>query len=306
MVQFSKINDREQKDNSKTSMYIYGVGFMLISEVFWVIMNAMIKYLSDDFSTVQLLFFRNLIPIPAMLLLLVALGKLPSLKTKKPLTHLSVGLIGATGMAALIFSLSTLSLSQTVSITYAAPLMITALSVPMLGEKVGFKRWAGVVVGFVGVLVLARPEAGLDPIILLLLASTLCFAIVVVLRRRLSMTDESAVIVLYFSITVVICAGVFLPWYWHQPTFTQWILLFVMGTFALGAQFGMMQAIKYAPVSVIAPMLYISLVFAVTVDILFWGIAPDRTTILGAGIIIAAGLYVIYRESRRSKSAQDE
>jgi len=279
---------------------------MLISEVFWVIMNAMIKYLSDDFSTVQLLFFRNLIPIPAMLVLLMAMGKLSSLKTKKPFTHLSVGLIGATGMAALIFSLSTLSLSQTVSITYAAPLMITALSVPMLGEKVGFRRWAGVIVGFIGVLVLARPEAGLDPIILLLLASTLCFSIVVVLRRRLSMTDESAVIVLYFSITVVICAGVFLPWHWHQPTGTQWVLLLVMGTFALGAQFGMMQAIKYAPVSVIAPMLYISLIFAVTVDILFWGIAPDQTTILGAGIIIAAGLYVIYRESRRSKSAEED
>ena len=270
---------------------------MLVSEIFWVAMNAMIKYLSSDFSTVQLLFFRNLIPIPAMLILLMATGKLPALKTSSPFTHLSVGLIGAAGMASLIYSLGFLSLSQTVSITYAAPLMITALSVPMLGEKVGFRRWAGVIVGFIGVLVLARPEMGIDPVILLLLASTLCFAVVVVLRRRLSMTDESAVIVLYFSITVTTCASIFLPWYWQQPTLMQWGLLLIMGIFALGAQFGMMQAIKLAPVSVIAPLLYVSLVFAVAIDILYWGLPPDRTTIAGAGIIIAAGLYVIYRES---------
>jgi drug/metabolite transporter (DMT)-like permease len=274
---------------------------MLLSEVFWVVMNGMIKYLSDDFSTVQLLFFRNLIPIPTMLILLAVMGNLPALKTTRPLLHLSVGLIGAIGMAALIYSLSFLSLSQAVSITYAAPLMITALSVPMLKEKVGFRRWAGVIVGFTGVLVLARPDAGLNPIVLILLASTLCFSLVVVLRRRLSMTDDSAVIVFYFSITVVVCASVFLPWYWHQPDLRQWVLLLVMGTFAVGAQFFMMQAIKHAPVSVIAPLLYFSLVFAVSIDIMYWGVVPDQTTLLGASIIIAAGLYVIYRESGLSK-----
>jgi len=287
---------------SISSGHLYGIGFMLLSEVFWVTMNGMIKYLSNDFSTVQLLFFRNLIPIPTMLILLVVMGNLPALKTTRPLLHLSVGLVGATGMAALIYSLSFLSLSQTVSITYAAPLMITALSVPMLREKVGFRRWVGVLVGFAGVLVLAKPEAGLDPIVLLLLGSTLCFSLVVVLRRRLSMTDDSAVIVFYFSIIVVVCASLFLPWYWRQPDLGQWVLLLVMGSFAVGAQFFMMQAIKHAPVSVIAPLLYFSLVFAVSIDVLYWGIAPDQKTMIGASIIIAAGLYVIYRESGLRKS----
>jgi len=277
--------------------YLLGIVFMLGSEVFWVTMNAIIKYLSDDFSTVQLLFFRNIIALPALLIVLVMMKNLSALKTAMPLTHLIAGLIGTAGMAALIYSLAYLSLSQTVSITYAAPLMITALSVPMLGEKVGLRRWAGVIVGFIGVLVLARPEAGLDPVIMLLLASTLCFSIVVVLRRRLSMTEDSAVIVLYFSAIVVICAGLFLPWNWRAPNSTQWIWLLVMGGLGLGAQVCIMQAIKHAPVSVIAPLLYFSLVFAVAIDIWYWGVVPDATTLLGAGIIIAAGLYVIYRES---------
>ncbi len=306
MIEKNKVKDDKKVADTVSKSVLYGIGFMLLSEVFWVAMNAMIKFLRDDFSTIQLLFFRNLIPIPAMLILLMVMGNLPALKTTKPFTHLSVGFIGASGMFALIYSLNFLSLSQTVSVTYAAPLMITALSVPMLREKVGFKRWAGVIVGFMGVLVLTKPQSGFDPIILLLLASTFSFALVVVLRRRLSRTDDSAVIVFYFSLIVVTCASVVLPWYWQQPTANQWILLLVMGFFALGAQFFMMQAIKLAPVSVIAPLLYISLVFAVTVDVLFWGIVPDQTTLLGAGIIIAAGLYVIYRESaqrKRSKGA---
>ncbi len=305
MIEKNTANTSKTNTNPVSSSALYGIGFMLLSEVFWVAMNGMIKFLRDDFSTIQLLFFRNLIPIPAMLILLMVMGNLPALKTSKPFTHLSVGFIGAAGMAALIYSLNFLTLSQTVSVTYAAPLMITALSVPMLREKVGFKRWTGVLVGFLGVLVLTKPQAGFDPIILLLLASTLCFALVVVLRRRLSMTDDSAVIVLYFSVIVVTCASVILPWYWRQPTTTEWILLLVMGTFALGAQFFMMQAIKYAPVSVIAPLLYVSLVFAVAIDVLYWGITPDQTTLLGAAIIIAAGLYVIYRESGRHKGTID-
>lgn len=278
---------------------------MLASEVFWVSMNAMIKFLRDDFSTVQLLFFRNLIPIPAMLILLMVMGNLSALKTTRPFTHLYMGLIGAVGMAALIYSISFLTLSHTVSITYAAPLMITALSVPMLREKVGFRRWAGVIVGFFGVLVLAKPETGINPIVLFLLGSTLCFALVVVIRRKLSRTDDSAVIVLYFSTIVVFLSSIALPFYWQQPTMKQWVLLLVMGTFALGAQFFMTLAISRAPVSVIAPLLYVSLVFALAIDIFFWGIAPDRSTILGAGIIIAAGLYVIYRESGLRKGPDD-
>jgi len=304
LIEENKTKNNNNVTNTVSTSVLYGIGFMLLSEVFWVAMNAMIKFLRDDFSTIQLLFFRNLIPIPAMLILLMVMGNLPALKTSKPYTHLSVGFIGASGMVALIYSLNFLSLSQTVSVTYAAPLMITALSVPMLREKVGFKRWAGVIVGFLGVLVLTKPQTGFDPIILLLLASTFSFALVVVLRRRLSRTDDSAVIVFYFSLIVVTCASVILPWYWRQPTATEWILLLVMGIFALGAQFFMMQAIKLAPVSVIAPLLYISLVFAVAIDVLYWGIAPDQTTLFGAGIIIAAGLYVIYRESRQHKGSK--
>lgn len=299
-----KINITSNNNDEKPEFtgYFYGIVLMIASEICWVAMNSLIKFLSTDFSTVQLLFFRNLIPLPAMLILLAVMNKLPALKTTRPGTHLCTGLIGAAGMTALIYSLSFLTLSQTVSITYAAPLMITALSMPMLGEKVGFRRWTGVIVGFIGVIVLARPDTGLNPIILLLLASTLCFSIVVVLRRRLSRTDESATIVFYFSLIVVTGAGAVLPWFWHQPNPTQWGLFIVMGIFALGAQFFMMQAIKHAPVSVIAPLLYFSLIFAVTVDVVYWGITPDRTTILGAGIIIAAGLYVIYRESGLRKN----
>lgn len=237
-----------------------------------------------------------------MLFLLYSAGKLRNLKTKRPKMHLLQAAIGTLGMACLIYSLSRLTLSQTVAITYAAPLIITALSGPMLGENVGFRRWAGVLIGFIGVVVLVRPEAGFNPISLLVLLGTVCFSTVVIIRRRLSKTEDSAVIVLYFSLFVSFIAGLILPWYWEMPNPTQWGLLMLMGTLAMGAQFFMMQAIKHAPVSVTAPLLYLSLVFAIAVDVLYWGIMPDKTTLTGAGIIILAGLYIVYREAKNAKN----
>ena len=286
--------------------YAYGIVFMLASETFWVGMNAIVKHLSADFPTIQLLFLRNIIPVPCMFILLLVLGNLSALKTNRPGKHVLTGVVGAMGMTALIFSLSQLTLSQVVAITYAAPLMITALSVPMLGEKVGPRRWMSVIVGFIGVLVLARPEIGLDPTVFLVLAGTFCFALVVVIRRDLSRTDDAATIVFYFSLFVSSIASIFLPWHWHHPEPTEWMLLLLMGVLAMGAQFCIMQAIKRAPVSVVAPLLYSSLILAVAIDILYWGIAPDISTIIGAVIIIAAGLYIVYRESGFSRLKQTD
>lgn len=219
------------------------------------------------------------------------------------MAHLIPAAIGTVGMGCLIFALSHLTLSQTVAITYAAPLIITALSGPILGESVGLRRWAGVLVGFIGVIILVRPDAGFSPVSLLVLLGASCFSMVVVLRRRLSKNEDSAVIVFYFSLFVTMAAAVALPWHWQTPLPAQWGLLAMMGTLAMGAQFFMMQAIKHAPVSVTAPLLYFSLIFAVAVDVFYWGITPDNNTLTGAGIIILAGLYIVYREVKLAKQS---
>ena len=284
-------------DKRRAKGYAYGISLMLASEVCWVTMNAMIKHLSDDYPAMQLLFFRNAVTIPVMLWLVMLTGGYSVLRTRRAGLHLIHALIGVTGMTCLIVSVSRLSLSDTVTITYAAPLFITALSVPFLKEKVGFRRWAAVIVGFAGVMVVARPDIGINPVILILLLGSLCFASTVIIRRHLSRTENSATVTLYYSIAGACAGGIAMPWVWVTPTAFDWMLLLVMGVIAALTQITLTMAIKEAPVSVLSPLLYLSLTIAVGADIVVWGVYPALTTIVGAGGIIIAGLYIIYRES---------
>lgn len=277
--------------------YGYGIALMLISEVCWVTMNAMIKHLSDSYPALQLLFFRNAVTVPVMIWLVMLTGGYSVLRTHRARLHLLHALIGVTGMTCLIVSVSRLSLSDTVTITYAAPLFITALSVPFLNEKVGFRRWAAVLVGFAGVLIVARPDIGINPVILILLGGTLCFASTVIIRRHLSRTENSAAVTLYYSIAGTCAGGLALPWVWVAPTAFDWMILLVMGVIAALTQITLTMAIKEAPVSVLSPLLYLTLAVAVGGDIIVWGVYPALTTMVGAGGIIFAGLYIIYRES---------
>ncbi len=287
----------DSSGNLDAAGYTRGAVLMLVSETAWVTMNALIKYLSDTYPLAQLLFFRNIVGVPIMLAIVLHAGGFAALKTSRVGLHIVHAAIAVTGVILLIYSIGQLDLSETISVTYMAPLMITALSVPLLKEYVGPRRWAAILVGFVGVLVLARPGTDFNPVILILLTGTFCFACVVNIRRILSVTDHSAAIVFYFTLAGSIAGAIAMMWSWVTPDALGWALLLASGACGAAAQLSLTGAIKAAPVAVIAPMLYLSLVLGVTIDILFWGIHPATTTYVGAGIIIAAGLYTIYRDA---------
>ena len=278
-----------------------GVLLMLVSETAWVTMNAIIKGLSDTYPLAQLLFFRNIVAVPVMLAIVLATGGPALLRIKRPGLHLVHVCIAVTGVACLIFSLGHLGLSEAIAVTYMAPLMMTALSVPVLKERVGLRRWSAIVIGFMGVLVLARPGVDFKPVVLVLLFGTFLFSCVVVIRRILSRTDHSAAVVLYFTVAGSIAGGIAMIWWWVPPDAWGWALLLASGACAAVAQLSLTGAIKAAPVSVISPMLYCSLVLGVGIDILFWGVHPDGATYLGAGIIVVAGLYNIFRDAQRAR-----
>ena len=266
-------------------------------------MNALIKLLGDTYSTVQILLFRNLITVPAMLALLWVGGNFSALKTHRPLMHLLHATIGVVGMSCVIFSLGQLSLSQTVTTSYLAPLLITALSVPFLKEQVGLRRWSAVMTGFLGVLIMARPDVSIEPVMFVMLFGTFCFACIIIIRRKILQTESSVVTVLYFSSAGMFASGILMPWYWVAPNAVEWGLLIAMGTMATFSQLTLTLAVGAAPVSVTAPLIYSALIFAVAADILIWGKYPAVTTMVGAAVIIVAGLYVIYRESNISRNS---
>jgi drug/metabolite transporter (DMT)-like permease len=248
-------------DGSNTQHgYGRGITLMLVALVSWVIMNAAAKALTSDFHALQILFFRNFLTI-------------------------------------LIFGLGALPLSEVISITYAAPLFMTALSVPFLGEKVGLRRWIAISIGFVGMLIIVRPEGEVNPMSLLVLAGVLSFAMTVIKTRQLSLTDAAATIVFYSVVSASIVTGASLFWVWTQPQPLDWVLFITVGLFGALSQITITMAIRAAPISVLAPLDYLTLVFGVAIDFMVWGILPEPTTFYGAGIIVTVGIYIIYRDA---------
>ena len=240
--------------------YGRGIAYMLASLVLWVVMNAIIKQAAETIPTMQILLFRNAVAIPTLLPFMIAAGGVSILATRRPGWHLLRSAIGVTGMTCLIFGLGALPLSEAITITYAAPLFVTALSVPLLGEKVGVRRWSAVAIGFIGVLVMMRPGGEINPGAVVLLFGTLCFAFVVIITRHISKTEHSVAIVFYFSLAASVAAAAAMPWFWVTPQGVEWLMLVVVGVLGGVTQVLLAMAIKEAPVSVTMPLNYLALV----------------------------------------------
>ena len=277
--------------------YGRGIAYMLASLVLWVVMNAIIKQAAETIPTMQILLFRNAVAIPTLLPFMIAAGGVSILATRRPGWHLLRSAIGVTGMTCLIFGLGALPLSEAITITYAAPLFVTALSGPLLGEKVGVRRWSAVAIGFIGVLVMMRPGGDVNPGALVLLFGTLCFAFVVIITRHISKTEHSVAIVFYFSLAASVAGAAAMPWFWVTPQGVEWLMLVVIGVLGGVTQVLLAMAIKEAPVSVTMQLNYLALVIAAGLDIAVWGVWPSTTTVAGAALIVATGLFIVYRET---------
>ncbi len=277
--------------------YGRGIAYMLASLVLWVCMNAFIKQAAETIPTMQILLFRNAVAIPTLLPFMIAAGGVSILATRRPGWHLLRSAIGVTGMTCLIGGLGALPLSEAVTITYAAPLFVTALSVPLLGEIVGVRRWSAVAIGFVGVLVMMRPGGDVNIGAVVLLFGTLCFAFLVIITRHISKTEHSVAIVFYFSLAATAVGAAAMPWFWVTPQGTEWLVLVVIGVLGGVTQILLAMAIKEAPVSVTMPLNYLALVITAGLDIAIWGVWPTVTTVAGASLIVATGLFIVYRET---------
>ena len=284
--------------------HLRGIVMMLLSATCWVIMNAMIKEVSNDYHPAQILFFRNIVILPVMVPFLLAAGGFHLLATKRPLGHLARSFCGLVSMTCLIIAVASMPLSDVIAITYAAPLFITLLGALVLGETVGVRRWVAVFIGFLGVMVMTDPAGDFRWEALIMLLGAFAFSLTVVIARTLSRTEPSAIIVFYFALMSVLVSSCFLPWVWSEPASTKdWLLLVGAGGMAALTQLTLVAGIRAAPISVTAPFDYFSLVMAAGIDIVIWSVFPSTTTIVGAATIVSAGLYIVLREARQEKRA---
>lgn len=275
-----------------------GMLLMLVSVALFALMDAGLKALSAHYPPFQVAALRGGASLPLVLgWALATAGPSALLRVRWPL-HLLRGALGIVMMASFVYALKRLPLSTAYSIFFVAPLLITALSVPFLGERVGPRRWSAIAVGLLGVLVVLRPtgEGVMTTAGLAVLLAATGYAVSAITVRVLARTDSTQAITFWLLALLALGAGA-LAW-------PDWVPLqarhggIIAGIGVAGAvgQYAITEAFRLGEASLIAPLEYSALIWGLALDLALWGVLPDAMTWLGAAIIIASGLYLIRRE----------
>ncbi len=270
---------------------------MFISVCAFSIMDVIVKW-SEDYPVGQVLFFRGLCGMIPILFLIPKDRYFDFYKTNRPFLHFKRCIAGLIAIVAIFIALRKLPLATVVSITFAAPIFTTILSIFFLNEKVGLYRWMAVIVGFVGIIVISEPGYSslniyyLYPIIFCLGLSYVAIAI-----RQLSSTEPVWLIGLFFSISIFILSifSIFKEG-WILPSFKDLFLLSMVGILGGLANLWLTQSYKFSEVSLVTPLKYLALVFAIIFGYLFWGEIPTIKTLIGSALVIFSSIIIFRRE----------
>jgi drug/metabolite transporter (DMT)-like permease len=210
-------------------------------------------------------------------------------------------------MTGLYFAaLQVLPLADTAAVMYVAPLIVTMLSVPLLGESVGPRRWASVCVGFLGVLIIIRPGAGVMQFAALLpLGAAVLHAFYQITTRKVSAVDAPLTSLVYTALVGAIVTTVWMPMVWQTPDVRGWGLMILMGLRGGGGHFALIKAFQAAPASTATPFGYTNLIWVTAYGFILFGALPDNWTIAGATIVVMSGLYIFRREQARKEAPSE-
>ena len=230
--------------------------------------------------------------------------KFALLRCNRPLLQIARSGFLVASIASLFVSLTYLPIAEATAIGFTGPLFITALSVPLLGERVGWHRWLAVVIGLAGVLVIVRPGGAVwHWSASMALFGAVCFALFQLVTRLLANQDSHQTTLLYTSIGGTAWASLAVPFFWSTPSTGHIAMFLAIGAMGTGAHFLLLLAFARAEASLLAPFNYSKLIWVTILGYLVFGDLPGVDTLIGSSIIIAAGLYVLYRERRRLTEA---
>lgn len=277
---------------------------MLAAAGMFSLMDTAMKLLSETYPAMQVTALRALSSLPLVCLYLLYRGAFKNvLKVRWPL-HVLRGVLGIVMITLFAFGLKRLSLAEAYSLFFIAPLLITALSVFILKERVDLARWCAIVVGLGGVLVVLRPEGGdfLSLAGLAVLAAAACYAVSAITGRILSRTDASESMVFWLMIMMA-AGGVALSYHeWVAIRREDWLLLAGLSVSGFLGQLAITEAFRSGKASSVAPFEYSALAWGMTLDWLLWRTLPDEYTLIGAAIIIASGIYLVRKEAAHMES----
>lgn len=281
--------------------------WMLAAVAFFSLMDAGMKQLAKDYPTLEVTFLRGAASLPFVLVWVLVTAGPRSLIPVRWGLHLLRGALGMVMIGCFVFALRSLPLSTAYSISFVAPLLIAALSVPLLGEYVGPRRWIAIGAGLIGVLVVLRPGVGgfiSIPGLMVLLAAT-AYAVAAITVSLLTRTDTPQSMVVWFLLIMAVGAGLLALPDWQPLQWRHTGLIAGMGLAGALGQIALTRAFQSGQASMIAPLEYTGLIWVIGWDLLFWQQLPDQMTWIGAAIIVSSGLYLLHRERVvRANSAQ--
>ena len=271
--------------------------FSLLGWMFLPVMDGFAKYLSDDLPILQITWARYFFTVAFVFPIMLFFYKKQLVWSDKPKLQIFRGLILLSANICFFYAISVISLAKALTLAFIAPLIVTAFSPILLGEKVGFRRWTAVAVGFIGSLIVIRPgflEFNLASIAAL--ATGFFYGFYLIITRKLSTSDNPLLTLLITGMVGALLVSLIIPFYWVKPTLNQWSLMAGIGVFACIGHLFLILSLKYADASKLAPLGYTEIIPNVIIGYYFFSELPDNWTYLGLFIIVLSGLYISRRE----------
>jgi S-adenosylmethionine uptake transporter len=265
--------------------------------------DVVVKVLGGTYSAFQIVFFAALLSFPLVAVILLSDKTDGNLRPRHPWwIALRTFCTVITGVSA-FYAFGTLPLAQVYAILFASPLLITVLAIPILGEKVRLRRWAAVIVGLVGVMIVLRPgQAEFSLGHLAALTAAVCGATASVIVRKIGKEERSVVLLLFPILGNFIAMGVALPFVYQPMPIAHLGLLGIIACFGLAGSFLVISAYRHGEAVMVAPMQYSQIIWAIAYGYLFFAEGIDMPTFLGASVVIASGVYIVFREGRANVS----
>jgi drug/metabolite transporter (DMT)-like permease len=291
-----------------------GIALKLGATLNFSLMYAVIK-LAGAYPVSEIVFFRTAVALlPVAILSAWNVGSLAAIKTERPLFHILRSIAGTASMFLNFAALARLPLADITGFSFVAPIFAVILAVFFLHERVGPYRWAAVMVGFGGVLLMIEPHGGVLHLVragfssgaALALMGAALSAIVVIFIRQMSTTERSEAIVFYFMLTCAVVSGLAMLWNWKTPSWMALALLVLSGLLGGVGQLCMTFSYRYAEPSLLAPFDYVAMVWAVILGFFLLGEVPQPLILLGAAIVVASGLFIVWRERRQHRGSAAE
>lgn len=292
------------RENPPTEDPLRGIALSVGATLVFGIADTIAKYLAQTLPVVEIQWIRYVMFL-GFAIAMAGRSPIAVLRPRNPKLQILRGLCVIGSSVLFVYGIRQMTMSQATTISFLSPLLITILSIPLLGEIVGIRRWAAVAAGMLGMLIVVRPgTSGFQPAALFGVASSSCWALALIITRKISASDSPATTILWSAGIGTAVLTVLLPFELRWPTPFEFGLNLVLGVLASAGQWMVVLAHRHAAASLLAPFSYTQLLWVTVAGYLVFGNLPDQWTLVGAAVIIASGLYTAHRERVRARSSR--